>query len=203
MRKSPFLAAIAFALAAFIAASASARPVKKPIDRCRTVLGTWRITSLGLPWTYDVHADGTAIVDGGNPMTWTCAGNVVTFRNALGANVKVTVSSDGSHLSGTMTDGMPASGVRIGAPPSANVAAGTRAMRDKGVKSVGVPGKGSARERYCASKWVIWRDNWLRIYDEEFNIDDEPMPPEAIESNRRQFTARCMAGDEPTLDGDL
>lgn len=199
MRKLQCLTAIVFALSAFAPASTSARPVKKPLDNCRTVLGTWRITSLGMPWTYDVRADGTAVVDGGNPMTWTCAGNVVTFRNALGANVRLTVSSDGAHVSGTMTDGMPASGVRTGAPP-AELAAGARPARGKGGS---VPAKGSARDRYCAAQWLPYKAQWLQEWDDEYSLGEGPMAPEDIENGRRQFMQRCLAGHVPTMDEDL
>jgi hypothetical protein len=175
---------------------AHARAAKaKTANKCQSVVGTWRISSLGLPWTYDVHPDGTATVDGWNQMTWRCAGNAVTFTNGLGANVHLTMSADGNSMSGTMTDGMSASAVRTSAPPPASA---TVRPSKRGAATGAV--KASSRQRYCASKWPAYRDEVQRLWLEEFDIDDEgPLSEAHMEGERRSFMTRCLAGEDPSL----
>lgn len=108
-----------FFISCIIAVIPTAASAAQPSRNCSRAVGTWTVSSLGLPWNYDVRPDGTAVVDDWNRSTWTCKGNVYTFTNGFGARVTLTLSADGNRMSGTMTDGMPASAVRTSGPPVA------------------------------------------------------------------------------------
>ncbi len=189
MQKSICVLAVATAVAAtFMVQPARAKPVK-----CAGAVGTWRVTSLGLPWTFEVHADGTARADNWNQMRWTCSGRVITLTNGLGAHVTMTVAPDGNSISGTMTDGMPASGVRTSAPiaeaPAARSKAETRLAA----------GKSSSRQRYCDSRWPAYSAQLQKEWNEEFDIDNEgPLTAAQLTEQRRIYNSKCLAGEDPS-----
>ncbi len=189
MQKSICVFAVGAAVAAiFVVQPAHAKPVK-----CASAVGTWRVVSLGLPWTFDVHADGTARADNWNQMHWTCSGRVITLTNGLGAHVTMTISPDGNSISGTMTDGMPASGVRTSAPIAQASAAHSKAEK----RLIG--GKGSPRQRYCDSRWPAYSAQLQKDWNEEFDINDEgPLTAAQLAEQRRIYNAKCVAGEDPS-----
>ncbi|MDI3471064.1 MAG: hypothetical protein OJF62_003127 [Pseudolabrys sp.] len=167
----------------------------KAATSCQRVLGTWRMTSLGMSWTYNIKPGGAAVADDWNQMTWTCANGTVTLRNSLGANVRLTLQPDGNHMTGTETSGMAATAVRTGAPPPSTAGAPAAAKRGKHAAVAGNP----ARQRYCVAKWPLWRDAWAKDCAENADIGDL-FTGGCPEVTREQFMAQCLAGQETMPD---
>jgi hypothetical protein len=80
-------------------------------NNCRKFVGRWTITNV-TSFDMVVQPDGTGGFHTGVTFRWACAGNILTYTDSMGYTTRLTLSSNGTRMSGPDVLGLTMVAVR-------------------------------------------------------------------------------------------